>query len=622
VAITYLVAALAAASVPNKVQPTLTRPAGVEYRFDGEIGRRLRANLENWELRAPHANPAMLHMFYDRDRKPDRGLLPWSGEFAGKYLCSSMLSFRILRDPRQKQLIDSVVKRFIESQGPDGYLGPFDRAHRLVGKNWDIWGHYWAIRALLLYHEEFGSEEALRAATRAADLLVGTYLDKNLRMTNDGSYGEMNHAVIHAFTMLYRVTAKPEYLRMARWIVEEWDRPGAGRYMRNALAGKEMFEFPGRRWESMHDFLGMQDLYLLTGEEDLGKVFRHIWYSILKGDRHNTGGFTSGEATTGNPYDQSAIETCCTVAWIDVSAEMLKLTGNSLVADELELSTFNGMIGGQHPSGRWWTYNTPMNGEKRASAHDINFQCRSGSPELNCCSVNGPRGLGLVSEWAVLRSDDGVVLNYYGPSTLRIDTPGGQRLALEQETNYPSDGRILLRTGLARPERFPLLLRIPSWSRSTSVQVNGEGLPAKPGTYLTLAREWKDGDRVEIRFDMSPHFWVGERQLDGWVSAYHGPLLLAFDPAFNSIDVEEIPDLDARGFELRPVTADAAIQPWVLFAVKAVNGAEVRLCDFATAGAFGNSYRSWLVIRNLEPARFHPERPVWNNRPGVAGRLE
>src|SRR6185295_19881072 len=124
----------------------------------------------------------------------------------------------------------------------------------------------------------------------------------------------------------------------------------------------------------------------------------------------------------------------------------------------LELSTLNGMVGGQNPSGNWWTYNTPMDGVKEASAHTINFQCRPGSPELNCCSVNGPRGLALLSKWAVLRSDDGVIVNYYGPSTFEVSTPGGQRLKIQQRTDYPVGGKIDLRVTLERPEEFALSL--------------------------------------------------------------------------------------------------------------------------------------------------------------------
>ncbi len=601
----------------NQTEPQLRTPKAV-MQFDGFIGKRLRANLENWELRAPEANPALVQMFYDRERKPDRKLLPWSGEFVGKYLCSAILSYRILRDQRQKELIDRVMKRFLASQGTDGYLGPFDRQNRLTGRNWDIWGHYWAIRSLLLYHEEFGSEPALEAATRAADLLVSKFLNGNTRLTNDGSFGQMNYAVIHAFTQLYRVTGKRQYLEMARWIVKEWDLPGAGLYMRMALAGKEMFEFPGNRWESLHDFQGMYDMYLLTAEPRFRDAFTHIWFSILKGDRHNTGGFTSGERTTGNPYDPRPIESCCTVAWLDMSIDMLKLTADSRVADEIELSTFNGAIGGQTPSGRWWTYNTPMDGVKEASAHTINFQCRPGSPELNCCSVNGPRSLGMLSEWAVLESGSGPVLNYYGPSQFRVRTPGGQEMLLEQQTEYPKSGDVVLKIGLARSEKLELKLRIPAWSAQTRVRVNGGAESGvKPGSYLSLTRDWKQGDIVAIEFDFSPHFWAGEREQDGRASVYRGPLLLAFDPVYNSMDPDEIPEMDARNLQFKPATTPEPIAPWVLVAVNAAGGREVKLCDFATAGAYGNLYKSWLPVRHITPAPFDRNRAVWSIRPST-----
>jgi DUF1680 family protein len=612
-----------------KFEPVMDVPTKLELQFGGFVGRRLKANLENWELRAPDSNPALTEMFYDRDRKPDRDLLPWSGEFAAQYLCSSLLSYRILRDPRQKAMIDRITRAFMDAQGPDGYLGTYDQAHRLTGKgvlccsninplwmNWDVENHAWVMRALLTYHQDFDSAEALKAATRAADLLVNEFMRKGVRMTNDANYGQMNYAVIHPFTQLYQVTGKPEYLEMAKWIVKEWDLPGAGLYMRMALAGGEMFEFPASRWESLHDFLGMYDMYFLTGDPRFRQAFTQIWYSLLKGERHNTGGMMSGEHATGDPYNKGAIETCCTVAWIDTSIAMLKLTGNSLVADELELSTFNGNIGGQSPSGNWWTYNTPMDGVKEASAHTINFQCRPGSPELNCCSVNGPRGLGMVAEWALMRAKDGFVLNYYGPSTLSASTPGGQRLNIEQKTDYPVSGKILLQLALARPEHFGLKLRIPSWSSATAATVNGEAVSGvKAGSYLTLAREWKGGDTIGLNLDMALHYWVGEREYDGKTSIYRGPILLTFDPVYNAMDSDEVPDLDAREMKVELTTTNRLIQPWVLLKFKAISGQDVTLCDFATAGAYGNYYRTWLPVKNIQPVAFDPSRPVWNNRP-------
>ncbi len=604
-----------AVSGVEKVRPLFGTPTRLELKFDGFVGERLRANLVNWELRAPSANPAMVQMFFDRDRKPSRPLVEYPGEFVGKYLCSAVLSYKILRDPRLRDVMDGVVTRLIDSQGDDGYLGPFDKQNRLTGKNWDIWGHYWVIRALLSYYQEFTSPRALHAATRAGDLLVDRFLDKGIPFTNDAEYGQMNYAVIQAFAGLYRATGNPQYLDMANWIVKQWDVPGAGLYMKLSLEGKEMYEFPAHRWESLNDFLGMYEMYLLSGDSKYREVFSHIWYSILKGDRHNTGGFSSGEMATGNPYSKASIETCATVAWIDMSIDMLKLTGNALVADEIELSTMNGNLGGQSPSGSWWTYNTPMDGVRQAS-HYLGSQCGPGCPDVNCCSVNGPRGLGMLAEWALMQSKDGFVVNYYGPSSFKMATPGGQLLQLEQRTDYPVGGKVTLRLALAKPETFELKLRIPSWSSSTRAIVAGEEVTgAKPGTYLNLTRKWKSGDTIELNFDMSFHYWAGERESYGKTSVYRGPILLAFDPTYNSIDPDAIPEFDARDLKFQFAQTHLPIQPWELITVRAIDGEAVTLCDFATAGAYGNHYKTWFRIENIAPIAFDPNKPIWNNRP-------
>src|SRR5262249_28277805 len=135
-------------------------------------------------------------------------------------------------------------------------------------------------------------------------------------------------------------------------------------------------------------------------------------------------------------YTPSAIETCCTVAWMALTVDYLRLTGDPLAADALELATLNGGLGAQHPSGRWWTYNTPMDGVREASAHTIVFQARAGTPELNCCSVNGPRVLGLLTDWALMIAPDGLVVNNYLPGSFAVNQ-SGQQLRLTLDREYP-----------------------------------------------------------------------------------------------------------------------------------------------------------------------------------------
>ena len=527
-------------TVPPAVQLPLRPPRSPRFAFHGFVERRLAANLEQWLLVAPQANPAMLDMFRDRDRLPRRDLVPWAGEFAGKYLTSAILAYRLDPDERLRAQLDGFVDALIGVQDDDGYLGPFPRSERLIGRTadgkgalWDLWGHYHAILGLLLWYRQVGYRPALDAACRAADCVCRKFLDGRERVIDAGAE-EMNMAISHGLCLLYQETGEERYLRLVREIERDWQTPPAGDYVRAALAGTPFFATPKPRWESLHDIQALLSLYEITGNDAYRRAFEQVWRSIRgdehEGDRHNTGGFSSGEKATGNPYDPGAIETCCTVAWMALTVDMLRLTGDPTVADELELSTLNATLGAQNVTGRWWTYDTPMDGVRKASAHDIVFQAREGSPELNCCSVNGPRSLGMLSEWAVMEGDEGPVVHYYGACAITVGLPNGERVRLTQSTRYPLDGRISLRIDLPQPQSFALRLRVPAWSRDTSVRLNGEPLPApRAGTYLALQRDWRDGDTVTLGLDMAARAWVGAREAAGRVSLYRGPLLLAYD---------------------------------------------------------------------------------------------
>jgi DUF1680 family protein len=285
----------------------------------------------------------------------------------------------------------------------------------------------------------------------------------------------------------------------------------------------------------------------------------------------------------------------------------LRMTGDSRAADELEISTWNAVMGAQHPSGRWWTYNTPMDGDRKASAHEIVFQARAGSPELNCCSVNGPRGLGAVGEWGVMVGRDVLAVNWFGAGEWRVVTSFAGKVRLVQETNYPSDGRVVVKVSPEREAKFAVWVRVPSWSRKTEVRVNGEAVDGvAAGKYAVLERVWKEGDRVEVGLDMGPWHWVGEKECTGTASVYWGPILLAYDPRFDSHDPRKLPRVDLRKPLARVQDGPETLMRW---RAAAADGGKVTLCDFASAGAAGNPYVSWLPCEAAEGAAFSRENP-------------
>lgn len=611
-------------------------------RFGGPVGDYLHGVIEQWLLVAPRANPGMIEMFRDRDAAPMRQMVPWAGEFAGKYLTGAVQVLRTTGDPALKVWLKKFVGILVRLQDKDGYLGPWPKSRRLTnrdatdGHTWDTWGHYHVMLGLMLWHEETRHKEALACAARIGDLLCRKYLGKKEPRLVDTGSTEMNLAPAHALCMLYRKTKEDRYLKLALQIVDEFaaysdGKPLAGDYLRQALQGIEFFRTPKPRWESLHPIMALAELYRITGEGQYRQAFEQIWWSIVKLDRHNNGGFSSGEQATGNPFHLAAIESCCTIAWTALSVEMLKLTGDSVVADELELTLFNSILGMHSSTGRWATYNTPMNGVRCASAHSIVFQAREGTPELNCCSVNTPRGLGMLSDWGLMKDKECLILNYYGPSTLTADVKPGMSVTLTQNTEYPLDGKITITVKPSAAARFALKLRIPHWSGRTNVRLNGAAVPAvEAGRYLKIDREWKAGDRIEVTLDMSLHVWRGAQECEGLASIYRGPLLLAYDHRYNLKHAEkgklqvrdvakwdpvtcmlDIPTIDVKRMKSKRVQWADWLPPLLLLEFKAADGRTVHLCDFGSAGEAGTPYCSWLPVTSCpEAPGFSRENPL------------
>jgi len=590
-----------------KKRPVL-ETAQTEYEIGGYLRMRIDNAINEYLISTPVTSPAILQVLRDRDKTPLRDpLVPWAGEFAGKYLTAAQLTWRLTRDEELKSTIDQFVKDLIACQQEDGYLGPFPKSSRITGGNWDVWGHYHCMLGLMFYYEDTQYAPAWETCKKAADLLFETFGPGGPTLTNDGGGGQMNMAVCHALVLLYKQTGIARYLDLANYIVHEaWNEPGAGGYLVAALAGKPIIEFPQHRWEAIHDWQALPELYWLTGDEQYKKAFEHMWWSAVRGDRHNTGGLTSGEGFTGSPFNTGAIETCCTVAWLAMSIDMLRLTGDSQVADEIELSTFNSALGAIPHGGRSCAYNVPMNGT-RLFGVELHWQAPKGGPDLNCCSVNANRPLGMISQWALMQKDGGLAVNFFGLSTMKTKLKSGNKVQIQQITDYPRNSKVVMKLTLDKPETFPIYIRIPKWSERFGAIVNdGPGNHMyNPGTYTGITREWKSGDRIELQFDFRPHFWAGAESFANTVSFYRGPILYAYDARYNDFNPGELPKFDPETvtFAIEPIN-DPAIRPWILGSLTAADGSAVRVVDLSSAGQTGNHYVTWL------PATAPPTREL------------
>lgn len=625
--------------------------------LSGSVGSILSSNEKNWIHVLLEDDPGLFDGFL---RPSDDTIFRamWHGEFPGKLLTGIAQTWLLGNDPRTKETGDRIVTLFGQVQRANGYLGPWpeetlfnrdipEKAPKFCGK-WDTWGHYHCIYGLYRWYQVTGNAEAFSIARKALDCIYDYFIVGKQSLASQ-RWAECNFAISHAFALFYEETGDSHYLEAAEYIVkEDWQTEYFDHYSQAflscdwtdaALKGIPFYASSQPRWESLYALETLAVLYRITEDPFYKKIMDSLWWGMAGYDRHNTGSFGTGEGATGNPYGAGS-ETCNTVAWMAFSTDYLKLTRSSYVADELELSFFNATLGSLLDGERNFTYMNDSNGIRKSAREVLKDHSYTGARDMSCCQANGNRGLSQISEWAALSGDGGLYVNYYGPSVLSTKLENGQTVTITQQTDYPRSGKIRIRISTASTEPFPVFLRIPCWSKNTSLRLisgtdgsdgadaadaaallsdSGKNLVSDyaldstptPGEYYVLNRRWKDGYIIELDLDMSIHFWVMNYARTNYkVSAYWGPLLLAFQTD-DHMSASTRFEMEALRHP-RMTEGDGIVN----FLISSAKGQEVPFTDYYTAGKSGKPFVSWLNCpSDIEAILFEKGgMPVWCNR--------
>jgi uncharacterized protein len=121
-----------------------------------------------------------------------------------------------------------------------------------------------------------------------------------------------------------------------------------------------------------------------------------------------------------------------------------------------------------------------------------------------------------------------------------INTPANQNAEIIQSTNYPIDGKIVLKVEIPRAEEMSIRIRIPAWSTQTVLTVNGkpvDGLIA--GEIAVIKRSWQSGDEIELELDMQGRI-IKQGKHPEHLALMRGPIVLARDarlegPVINAV---------------------------------------------------------------------------------------
>lgn len=515
----------------------------------------------------------------------------WYGEHAGKWLMAAARAG--LEDADLLAHVREVADYLLSVQEKSGYLGTYAPSCRFTDRvevpaepswdgapamrTWDVWVHSYMILGLLAAAKSCGESRYLEAAARIGDLCLHALAD-GFDITALGNHHGMSATVLlDPAVALHAATGEPRYLELATRILAQAEANPRLRFLSRALAGVDASEIAtGKAYQLLWNMVGVARLYRFSHDERHLAAARNVWQNVR--DHHLTlgGGPWGGAGLRSreifNPpqvFDPCGyVETCSTMAWIELNQVLLELTGDARHAQDIERAACNALLGAVDPNGDDWCYYTFPNGPRRHTT------------AWRCCKSSGALALELLPELVCTAATaERIAVNLYGEGASTITFPDGQRVLLRQRTNYPAEGPVRLEIEAADGREFSLALRIPDWARETRIELDGvpvDAVATSPG-WREIRRHWHSGDVVTLHTVMDPVVHVRtSRSLqeavlpDGsrtsqevfrrdFVAVTRGPLVYASGLAdgFKSADtVAAIPD-PARG-ELK-VTADAEV---------------------------------------------------------------
>lgn len=272
-------------------------------------------------------------------------------------------------------------------------------------------------------------------------------------------------------------------------------------------------------------------LYLATGKQaylrDSVEAYRKLeMQAMLPG-----GVPSSTEEIRGrDPLD--AHEVCDTSTHTWSCGYLLQATGDAAYGDALEKACFNAAPGAVTADFKAMQYFSCANQvlATGTSNHQA-FFCGNtaaqftSNPWVKCCPGEVNRAMpNFVSRMWMGAPGGGLAATLYGPCRVTVPVGAkGQKVTVVEETGYPFTESITFRIEAASPVAFPLQLRIPAWCAEARLSVNGEAqnLALPQGTFVTLARTFRPGDRIHLDLPQRPRLRTWPRH---GVSVELGPL--------------------------------------------------------------------------------------------------
>ncbi len=455
------------------------------------------------------------------------------GHIGGHYLSALALLYASTGDAKVKERLDyflDELKKCQQANG-NGYIGGIPEGSKAwqdvakgaiksdnfgVNGKWVPWYNlhktYAGLRDAYRYG---GSQDARAMLVRMADWahkLTAALSDEQMQSMLRAEHGGMNEVLAD----VYELTGDKKYLALAQ------------RFSHQVLL--QPLEEGKDKLTGMHantqipKVIGFERIAALGGDQKLHKAAEFFWRTVHDHRTVAIGGNSVREHFHDDKDFSSMIsavegpETCNTYNMLRLSEMLFRRDPNVRYADYMERALFNHILSSQHPETGGLVYFTSM----RPNHYRVYSQADN---SMWCCVGSGIESQSKYGEFIYAHEKDALFVNLYTSSTLEWREKG---VRITQTTRFPDADTSRLEVdgnGV-----FTVKLRYPGWVARAAMQVKVNGKPVKadgkPGSYVSVKRHWRKGDRIDVTVPMQTTL---ERMPDqsNYYAVLRGPIVLA-----------------------------------------------------------------------------------------------
>lgn len=443
-------------------------------------------------------------------------------------------------DPALEQKADEWIDKFAAAQEPDGYINTYytltgleNRWTNMVKHEMYCAGHM--MEAAVAYYKATGKRKLLDVSEKMAQHMMSIFGPGKRHWVPGHEEIEL------ALVKLYQVTGKQEYLDFSDWLLNErghgygstggngdWNAD----YFQDNMPVKEMSSITGHAVRSMYLYCGMADVAALKGDTAYIAALHRLWDDVVLRNMYITGGIGSSADNEGftEDYDlpnlEAYCETCASVGMVLWNWRMNQFTGNTKYIDVLERSLYNGVLAGISAEGDRFFYVNPL--ESKGDHH------RQAWYGCACCPSQVSRFIPSIGNYIYGLSKDIIWVNLYIGNEAVLPTSQGD-IPVSIQTNMPWGGEVKMT--INKSYNGEIRLRIPEWTTSYQLQVNGKEVKASiEKGYAALNRNWKAGEEISLNMAVETKMVAADPRVkadEGKRAVMRGPLVFCAEEVDN-----------------------------------------------------------------------------------------